>query len=128
MSVIDDFLTRADETFDIAAHLLERQALDAAVSRTYYGYFYVAQALLLSKNLSFSSHGKVIAQYGFHFAKPDILDRRFHKFLDRAFELRQVADYAAKPELNSQVTQELIHEGRAFLQAARAYLQSQEGA
>lgn len=67
-----------------------------AVSRAYYGYFYVAEALLLSKDLSFSRHGQVISQYGLHFARDKILPRRFHRLLDEAFSLRRVADYSTE--------------------------------
>ena len=41
-----------------------------------YGYFYVAEALLLSEGLSFSRHAQVISQYRLHFAKSEVLDPR----------------------------------------------------
>ena len=41
----------------------------------------------------------MISQYGLHFARSDVLDRRFHKLLDDAFGLRQLADYSTDPSL-----------------------------
>jgi uncharacterized protein (UPF0332 family) len=40
---------------------------ESSVSRTYYAMFYSAQAMLLTKNLSFSSHKGVISAFGEHY-------------------------------------------------------------
>jgi uncharacterized protein (UPF0332 family) len=45
--------------------------LDFAASRAGYAMFYAAQALWLSRGLSFSSHAAVIAAFGKAFAKID---------------------------------------------------------
>ncbi len=113
---------KAERSLAAAGRLLEAGDEDFAVSRAYYGYFYVAEALLLSKELSFSRHGQVIAQYGLHFAKSGILDRRFHRLLDESFSLRQVADYSTHPGPAPEKVRELIEEGKAFLREARDYV------
>ena len=100
MKVVDALLDKAGRSFSAAELLLGAGDSDFAASRAYYGCFYVAEALLLSEDMSFSRHGQVVAQYGKHFAKEERLDRRFHRLLDSAFGLRQIADYAAEPELN----------------------------
>ena len=64
----------------------------------------------------------MIAQYGTHFAKEEILDRRFHRLLRRAFALRQSADYSTEPVPDSETVRELIEEGSAFLGEARRYV------
>jgi len=46
--------------------------------------FYIAQALLSTKDLSFKSHGEVISAYGKNFAKTGLLDPKFHSGLIRA--------------------------------------------
>ena len=43
--------------------------------------FYLAQVLLLSRGLSFSSHAAVIAAFSKEFAKTGVLDVRFHRCL-----------------------------------------------
>lgn len=62
-------LEKAARSFDAAERLLQAGDNDFGASRTYYGYFYIAQALLLSMGLSYGRHGQVVAQYGLHFAK-----------------------------------------------------------
>lgn len=88
-------LEKAERSFSAARSLLGAGDPGFAASRSYYGYFYVAEALLPSEGLRFSRHGQVIAQYGRRFARTDLLDRRFHHHLTQVFALRQLADYDA---------------------------------
>ncbi len=122
MNEIAALLVKAERSFPAADRLLEAGDTDFATSRAYYGRFYIAQALLLSEGLSFSRHGQAISQYGLHFAKDEVLDRRFHKLLDDAFSLRQLADYSTNPSLEPSGVRELIEEGKVFLREAREYL------
>ena len=60
----------------------------------------------------YSRHGQeVVAQYGRHFASEGRLDRRYHRFLGRAFELRQLADYAVEVDVDPALVSELIKGG-----------------
>jgi len=52
--------------------------------------FYCAQAMLLTKNLSFSSHKGVISAFGEHFVKNRCLPERDREKVNRAFEKRQL--------------------------------------
>ncbi len=123
MNEKDALLRKSERAFAAAGLLLEADSLEAAASRAYYAWFYIAEALLLSEGLRFSSHGQVIAQYGLRFAKENVLDRRFHRALDEAYALRQYADYATAPDLDRGRISEIIWEGEAFLEAARDYLE-----
>lgn len=42
---------------------------------------YAAEALLISKGLRFRKHGSVHAAFGEHFAKGQVLDPKFHRWL-----------------------------------------------
>lgn len=82
----------------------------------------VAQGLLIQRGIRPSSHAGVVGQYGQHFAKTEVLERRFGRLLDRAFALRQLADYGSAPDAPApDVVRELIDQGRAFLEAAREH-------
>lgn len=120
---VDDLLAKSERSFAAAELLLGAGDADFAASRAYYGYFYVAQGLLIHRGIRPSSHAGVVGQYGLHFAKTEVLERRFGRMLDRAFALRQLADYGAAPYAPPpDVVRELIDEGRAFLGAAREHL------
>lgn len=106
----------------MAEATLEQGHPDFAISRAYYGCFYIAQALLLSEGLEYASHGQVVAQFGLHFAKTKKLDPIFHRLLNRAFQLRQGADYAASMVIEVEWVREILEGGRRFLTAAASYL------
>lgn len=59
---IDHLMELADESHEVARTLLEAHPRFSA-AQTYYTIFYLAQAMLLTKDLSFSSHSAVIAAY-----------------------------------------------------------------
>lgn len=123
MNEIPLLMAKAERALAAADRLLQDGDADFAVSRAYYGYFYIAEALLLSQGLEFTRHGQVVAQYGLHFAKNSRLDVRFHRLLDRAFSLRQRADYDAAASLDGEIVGDLIEEGREFLRAAQIWLE-----
>jgi uncharacterized protein (UPF0332 family) len=116
---VDALLEKARRSFAAAELLLGAGNADFAASRAYYGYFYVAEGLLLSKGPSFSRHTQVVSQYGLRFARTNLLDRRFHRLLVRAFALRQVADFDAQADPDADEVRRLIEEGKSFLDAAR---------
>jgi uncharacterized protein (UPF0332 family) len=117
VSISGEFSVRLWGVFHVRRH----------ASRLYYGCFYIAEALLLHEGLRFSRHGQVLAQYGRIFAKPERLDRRFHRLLERTFSLRQVADYSAEAEINPEEIGDLFSQGVEFLTAARSYLSITSG-
>lgn len=93
MKEVNSLIERAKRYLKSAEILLEEGDYESSVSRTYYAMFYSAQALLLTKNLSFSSHKGVISAFGEYFIKTDIFPKEMGKELNKAFEKRQIGDY-----------------------------------
>jgi uncharacterized protein (UPF0332 family) len=114
---IQALLEKAARSFETAEIIVQSGAPDFAASRAYYGCFYIAEALLLSRGQKLSSHGQVISQYGLIFARTDELDRRFHQLLLRAFKIRQLADYQVEVAVEEDEAVDLIKGGREFLRA-----------
>lgn len=122
MTDISGLLEKAARSFRSAEEQIADGDPDFAASRTYYGCFYVAEALLLTEGITSSSHRNLIAQYGLRFARPGKLDRSFHRTLVQAFELRQIGDYHTEVPVNPATVEELIAQGRRFLEAASHYV------
>ncbi|MDZ7363218.1 MAG: HEPN domain-containing protein [candidate division KSB1 bacterium] len=91
-------------------------------SGAYYAMFYVAQALLWSRGVSFSKHSAVIARFGQEFAKTKKLDPIYHRYLRDGFETRQIADYGVTEDITRKQASELIRHAGKFLREARAFL------
>ncbi len=70
-------LEKAAEAIEAAELLVTNNYPDFAASRAYYAIFYVAEALLNERDLSFSKHGNVHAAFGEHFSKTKVLDPKF---------------------------------------------------
>jgi uncharacterized protein len=85
--------------------------------------FYIAEALLTEKGLKFSKHSGVHAAFGEQFAKTNILDAKYHRWLMDAFDKRLVGDYGVDASIENDVASEMISQAQEFLEAARVYLE-----
>ena len=119
---IGPILEKAQESLAAAELLLQQGFTDFAASRAYYAMFYVAEALLLQRGLTFSSHSAVLAAFGKEFARTKELDPVYHRFLILAQEYRQQGDYNFGPGVTPEQVQDVVEWGRQFLEEARNYL------
>jgi len=115
-------LQKARENLEAAELLLQKGHIDIAASRAYYPMFYVAEALLSTKGLSFSSHSAVIAAFGKEFAKTGLIAPEHHWHLKDAFETRQIGDYGADIRVTMNIAEEVLIWARDFSIAGEAYL------
>jgi len=112
---IETLIKRAQRYLKSAEMLLRDKDYESSVSRTYYAMFYAAQAALLTKNLSFSSHKGVISGFGEHFVKTGILSREMGRELNRAFEKRQMGDYEYTFVISNEDAEQLLRNGKDFV-------------
>ena len=119
---IKQILSRAAQSIEAAEVLLKKGLTGFSASRSYYAMFYTAEALLLSKGLSFSSHKAVISAFGKHFSKTKLLDSKFHSHLVEAYEKRQIGDYEFSEEITKEDAKNQIERAKDFLEAARILL------
>ncbi|MEA1895872.1 MAG: HEPN domain-containing protein [Euryarchaeota archaeon] len=116
---IDALLKMADKSIRGARLLFEDGLYGFVVSRSYCAMFYLATAVLLTKDLNFSKHKAVVAAFGQHFVKTNIFDHKFHKYLVESFEQRQIGDYDPLEEITKEITQKSIGMAVEFLDAAK---------
>ena len=112
---IEDLITKSKRSLAAARRLFEDGDFDFASSRGYYAMFYAAEAALLSKNLSFSSHSAVVSAFHEHFVKTGDLPKEFHKILHDAFQLRQEGDYTSSSNITKEVAKKLLDETEIFI-------------
>lgn len=125
MSEIKSLLERADRYLQSAKLLIEAQDYESAVSRTYYAMFYSAQATLLTKGLSASSHGGVLTVFSREFIKPSILPKSLGREFNRAFQKRQIGDYTHSFSISKEESEQLLESGRTFVSAIERYLKQE---
>ena len=122
---IRHFLNLADESHEVAKALIEIRHPRFSAAQSYYTFFYLTQALLLSKGLTFSSHSSVIAAYGKEFAKTGLLEPRFHRYLIEARKRRQIGHYGDEgEEVTEQQALESFQWAEEFLQTVKNYFEA----
>ena len=120
---IQHLLNLADESHDVANSLMDMRHARFSAAQTYYTIFYLAQAMLLSKELTFSSHSAVVAAYGKEFAKTKLLDPKFHRYIIDAQKLRQTGHYGEEgEEVTDEEARESFQWADEFIHAVKEYL------
>ncbi|MBT0651427.1 HEPN domain-containing protein [Geomobilimonas luticola] len=119
---VRELLEKAEQSIGAAELLVKDSYIDFGASRAYYAMFYTIEALLLSRDLSFSKHSAVIAAFGKEFVKAGIFDNRFHRYILDAFDLRNAGDYGAINAVSEEKARQTIREARELLEAVRNHL------
>lgn len=113
-----DLLRKAQDSLVAAKLMLEKGFPDFAASRGYYSMFYVAEAYLEGKGLSFSKHSAVIAIFGKEFCHSGRVPVEFHRELISANELRHIGDYSYLGGVSADRAQKLIGAAEKFIKFA----------
>lgn len=118
------YRSRAEDTARQMEILLKEGEFSGAVDRAYYAVFHMAQALLATQGLEFTSHEAVIAAFGREFAKSKKLDPKYHRILIDAFDARLTADYDVETSVSEETARAVIAECRDFMTVGREYLEN----
>lgn len=119
-------IKKAQRYLKSAQLLLEDKDYESSVSRTYYAMFYAAQAVLLTKNLSFSSHKGVISAFGEHFVKTGTFPKEMGRELNRAFEKRQIGDYEYTFVVSNEDAEQMLQSGKEFVNNIARWLDTND--
>jgi uncharacterized protein (UPF0332 family) len=125
MSAISQIIDKAERSLKTAKEIFQTEEYDFAVSRAYYTIFYMAEAALMTKDLSFSKHSGVIAAFGRHLIKTGVFDKKLHTILKNAFKRRNIGDYEFNITITKEEAERVINDAEEFFQTVRAYLEKQ---
>jgi uncharacterized protein (UPF0332 family) len=113
---------QARESLDAAKLLTQAGHHGFAAARAYYSMFYLAEAFLAGKGLSFSKHSGVIAAFAQHFTQTKIVPVEFHRHLIRGMEIRHVGGYDYPGSVSAEEAQVQIARAEEFLRLAEHQL------
>ncbi len=122
MKEISNLIERAKKYLESAELLFNSKDYESSVSRVYYSMFYVGEALLLTKELSFSSHKGVITAFGKYFIKTGIFPKNMGRDFNRAFDKRQISDYGYTFKISENEAKEMLEKGNNFVEKIIKYL------
>ena len=86
-------LSSAKEKLNSAKVLLEAGLYKDSVGRSYYAIFCAIRAVLAVRQVDFSKHAGVIAYFQKEFIKTEVFDKKYSKYLQQAFQIRNSCDY-----------------------------------
>jgi len=112
---IEKLLEKAQEDLKASEIMIENGIFRIAASRIYYAMFYIAEAILLTKELRFTSHKGLISSFSKEFIKSGIFNVKFGKMLREAFDIRQNSDYEIIPDITENKTKEFLEEAKKYL-------------
>jgi len=86
-------LSRANDTYEDAKILADKERWNSAINRLYYSAYYAIIALLLKNNFKPTTHNGAKAIFSEKFIKNGIIPREFGKLYSQLFTWRQKGDY-----------------------------------
>ena len=121
---VSNLIRKARRSLGAAKELFNSEYYDFSVSRAYYSMFYCMEALLLTKNLSFSKHSASIANFGKHFIKTGLLPSKLLSYISDAFKDRQSGDYEALDVISTEEAETHLRNAEKFLMHTIKYLET----
>lgn len=122
MKEVQTLSAKAQTFLGTAGHALRIGDYDSCASRGYYAMFFMAEAALLTKKLTSSSHKGVHNLFGEHFAKTGSVERYLGRALNDAYDMRLVGDYAMGHTVTKEEAERLLEAARDFVQKVKDYL------
>ena len=108
-------ISRAKEAIEEVDILITSKKYDAAVTRIYYGIFYIINALATIDNFSTSKHSQLIGYFNKEYIKEKVIDPKIGKFLNRAYELRTKSDYGEFTNYSDEEVKSYFEEMKDFI-------------
>ena len=124
MSQIQALIVKARRYLRSAELLIQDGDYDSAVSRSYYAMFYSAEAVLLKKKMTFTSHKAVISAFGQYFVKTGIFDKQLGRDLNIIFGERQLGDYEANFSISEDNARHAFERAQGFVDQIAEWLKS----
>ena len=115
-------LDSAKERLNSAKILLEAEQYKDSIGRSYYAIFTAVRAVLARDEVDFSKHAGVISYFQREYLKTGIFEKKFSKYLQEAFQIRNNCDYDDFYIVFKDDAVEQLARAEEFYQVVRQYL------
>jgi len=119
---IDALMAKSRRFMRTARNAMDDGDLDSCVSRCYYAMFFLAEAILLTKDVTASSHKGVLAQFGKHLIKSGVFDRSLGRALNEAYDMRLVGDYGVGVTIDPEDAEATMVQASEFVEITITWL------
>lgn len=115
-------LSSASEKLTSAKVLLEAGLYRDSVGRSYYAIFAAIRAILAIRQVDFSKHAGVITYFQKEFIKTGIFDKKYSKYLQQAFQIRNSCDYDDFFTVSKKDAEEQLERAQEILSVVQRYI------
>ncbi|MBL7968254.1 MAG: HEPN domain-containing protein [Prolixibacteraceae bacterium] len=115
-------IEEAKETIADVQLLIDNDRLRAAVNRIYYGMFYSLLALGLAYQFETSKHQQLLGWFNKNFIHEGLIDVKFGKIINKAFNRRTQGDYESYVEFDKEIILEMFDEMKEFISEVEQFL------
>lgn len=124
MSTLQNFIAKAQVFLNSARTLFQVGDYDSCASRCYYAMFLAAEAVLMTKGISPSTHRGVITLFSQQFVRSGDFPAEMGRLLSRAYDARIAGDYATELSVSADEAAHLITGAQEFLDRVESYLRA----
>ena len=78
--------------------------------------FYALTALAINNVFQTGKHSRLIGWFNQKYVKTGKVDSKYSKVISRAFDKRMLGDYADMPEFTKQEVENMISDGKEFIE------------
>ncbi len=117
-------LKNAQEKLESAQLLFKNGNYKDSVSRSYYAMFTGIRAILAKDGIDYSKHSGVIAYFQKGYIKTEIFDKKYSKYVQNGYQVRNSNDYDDFYIVSVTETQEQIEKAEELIKIIKKYLQS----
>jgi uncharacterized protein (UPF0332 family) len=121
-SDLQALIAKAKDSLGAARILVKDGYFDFAASRAYYAMFYVAEAMLMRLGKSYNKHSAVISAFGREYAKTELMDSKFHRWLIDAQDFRNIGDYGIEAHVSEDDASSVCEWANEFIDQAEDFL------
>lgn len=118
-------INNAEEKLESAKLLLDAGMYKDSIGRSYYAIFSAVRAVLANDKVDFSKHAGVIAYFQKEYIKTEVFEKKYSKYLQSAFQIRNSCDYDDFFIASKQDADEQYQKASEFIQVIRKFLEKQ---
>ncbi len=119
-------LISAKEKLTSAKLLLDAGLYKDSVGRSYYSIFSSMRAVLAIRQVDFSKHAGVISYFQKEYIKTNIFDKKYSKYIQQAFQIRNGCDYDDFFIVSRQDAEEQYQRAEEILKVVQEYITTLE--
>lgn len=116
-------LNSAKERLHSANVLLNDGSYKDSIGRSYYAMFTAVRALLATEGQDFSKQSGVISYFQREYVKTGKFDKKYSKYISKAFQIRNNTDYADFFIASQSDAKEQLNRAHEFYNAIENYIQ-----